>query len=231
MPKSRNDISAPTAPPALAGTDTTSVQRCVDAIRHLILVGEFLPGQALRHVALAEMLGTSRIPVREALNKLEADGVVTYVPRVGHAVARFSSEELSEIYLMRRLLEGELLRTADLSQVDPARLVALNRELAGLTSDELWTRKQVNRAFHFHLFACSPLAVIRREVARLWDLSELYRSLYAYEADSQRHMVADHRQIIAAVRAKDHERLVATSAQHRHRAESAIATRLGLHAR
>jgi DNA-binding GntR family transcriptional regulator len=227
LPKGRTDISAPTVP---AGTDTTSVQRCADAIRHLILVGELLPGQTLRHVALAERLGTSRIPVREALNKLEADGVVTYVPRVGHAVARLSSEELSEIYLMRQLLEGELLRTADLSQADPAHLTALNQELAGLTPEELWTRKRVNRQFHFHLFACSPLAVVRREVARLWDLSELYRSLYAYEADSQRQIVADHRRIIAAVRAKDHGRLVAASDQHRHRAESAISTRLGLHA-
>lgn len=77
---------------------------------------------------------------------------------------------------------------------------------------------------------CSPLAVVRREVARLWDLSEFYRSLYAYETGSQSQIVVDRRRIIAAVRAKDHERLVAASEHHRHRAETAITTRLGLHA-
>lgn len=222
------EADGPQAPMKAGGT---SVQRCVAAIRQLILDGEYLPGQTLRHMKLAERLGTSRIPVREALKKLEADGVVTYVPRIGHAVSRFSSSELSEIYLMRSLLEAELLRTADLSMADTKLMAALNEQLAALRRGDLQRRKALNREFHFHLFDLSPLAVVRREVARLWDISEFYRSLYAYEADSQRQIVSEHRRILAAVRDKDHERLVATCQEHRHRAETAVSARLGLHAR
>lgn len=218
-------------PRASAKAEGTSVERCVEAIRQLILDGEYLPGQTMRHMKLAERLGTSRIPVREALKKLEADGVVSYVPRIGHAVSRFSSSELSEIYLMRSLLEAELLRTADLAMADTKLMAALNDELAGLRSGDLRRRKQLNREFHFHLFDLSPLAVVRQEVSRLWDRSEFYRSLYAYEADSQSQIVSEHRLILAAVRDRDHERLVAKCQEHRYRAETAVSARLDLHAR
>jgi DNA-binding GntR family transcriptional regulator len=193
----------------------------------MILLGELLPGETLRQVALAERLSMSRIPVREALNQLEAEGVVTYVPRVGHAVARFNSAELSEIYLMRQLLEAQLLRTVDLAEVDVAHLVALNDELTKLGETELWERKRLNREFHFHLFSLSPLSVVRREVERLWNMSEFYRSLFAYDADSRRWIVAQHRRIIAAVRAKDCDRLLAEIDAHRHSAEVAVSARLG----
>jgi DNA-binding GntR family transcriptional regulator len=145
---------------ASAKVEGTSVECSVDAIRQLILDGEYLPGQILRHMKLAEQLGTSRTPVREALKKLEADGVVTYVPRIGHAVSRFSSSELSEIYLMRRLLEAKLLQSADLSMADTNLMTALNEDLAGLKSGDLRRRKQLNREFHFHLFDLSPLVVV-----------------------------------------------------------------------
>ena len=110
----------------------TSVGRCIESIRQLILTGELLPGETIRQARLAEQLGTSRIPVREALTTLQAEGVVTYTPRIGHAVARFNPAEFAQIYLMRRLLETELLATVELPRVDVSRLTSLNDQLEQL---------------------------------------------------------------------------------------------------
>jgi DNA-binding GntR family transcriptional regulator len=224
----------------MAGPGPTSVGRCIDAIRQLILTGELLPGETIRQGRLAEQLGTSRIPVREALTTLQAEGVVTYTPRIGHAVARFDPAEFAQIYLMRRLLETELLSTVDLPRVDVSLLISLNDQLGQLDELDaatpgplsaerggLWERKRLNHEFHFHLFGLSRHAVIRAEVERLWNMSEFYRSLYAYEPDTQQRIVAEHRAIIAAIQSGSRPRVLEELDRHRGGAEAVVRRRLG----
>lgn len=207
---------------------STSVSRSLEAIRMMLLSGELLPGEQVRQVQLAERLGTSRIPIREALTTLQAEGVVTYAPHAGFTVARFNSKDLSEIYLMRRLLEGEVLRSADLSRADVDLLVDLNARLAAVAGEDvLWQRKNLNRRFHFHLFELSSLDLVRAEVARLWNMSEFYRSLYAYEEATHQRIVTEHERIIDAVRARDNEALVRASHEHRTAALRLLVDRLG----
>lgn len=214
--------------PRRTTVEMTTVQRCIEAIRQMILVGELLPGETLRQENLAERLGASRVPVREALISLQAEGVVTYVARSGYAVARFNSDELREIYLMRSLLERELLSKIDLERVDVVHLNALNDSLERLhEADSLWEHKQLNRSFHFGLFELAAMPTVLTEITRLWNMSELYRSLYAYEPDSRRRIVAEHRQILSAVVARDHDRLLDEVDAHRAGALSAITRRLG----
>jgi DNA-binding GntR family transcriptional regulator len=214
--------------PSTPVAEMTLVQRCMEDLRQLILTGELLPGETLRQATLAERLGASRIPVREALTSLQAEGVVTYVPRLGFAVARFNSDELREIYLMRALLERELLCGLEMTRADPAHLEHLNDALEQLVDvDSLWEHKRLNREFHFSLFALAPMPTVQAEVERLWNMSEFYRSLYAYEPDSRRRIVDEHRRIIAAVRAQDRERLLAEVDAHRVAALDAITSRLG----
>lgn len=207
--------------------EATLVQRCLEDIRQMILTGQLLPGETLRQANLAEQLGTSRIPVREALTSLQTEGVVTYVPRIGYTVARFNRQEVTEIYRMRALLERELLCAVDLAEVDDHELEALNNALEQLgDADALWEHKRLNREFHFALFDLAPLATVRAEVERLWNMSEFYRSLYAYEHDSRRRIVGEHRRIIAAVRTRDPDRLLAEVDAHRASALAVMTTRL-----
>jgi DNA-binding GntR family transcriptional regulator len=200
----------------------------------MILSGELLPGETIRPARLAGLLGMSRIPVREALTALQAEGVVTYMPRIGHAVARFSPAEFAQVYLMRRLLEAELLASADLAAADVDLLVQLNKELAELhagpsdaASGWLAERKRLNREFHFHLLGLSPHRVILAETERLWNMSELYRSLYAYDPLSLERIVAEHAAIIDAVRDRSRTALLAAADRHRGSAEIAVLRRLG----
>lgn len=81
-------------------------------IRHLILSGQFETGQKLVEEELAEQFGVSRTPVREAIRKLEIEGLVQYQPRRGVIVTGFSTEDVDEIYAAREVLEGLAARLA-----------------------------------------------------------------------------------------------------------------------
>lgn len=212
------------AEPAGVSTRVSGVLR---AIRHMILTGELLPGEQLRQDQLAKRLDASRIPVREALMTLASEGVVTHTPHAGFTVKKFSRAEISEIYLMRRLLEAELLRSIDLASVDLDALRGLNRQLAEVSGETLlWRRKYYNRRFHFLLFDMSPLAIVRGQVERLWNMSEYARSLYAYDASSHDRIVTEHTRIVQAVADRDTEALIQASADHRTNAERLILQRI-----
>jgi DNA-binding GntR family transcriptional regulator len=88
----------------------TAVALCVDEIRRAIRVGVLMPGEHIRQSAIAESLGVSRIPIRDALSRLSADGVVAHTPNSGFKVAQLEIDELDQVYRMRELLETELLR-------------------------------------------------------------------------------------------------------------------------
>lgn len=198
-----------------AGT-VTRVGQCVDEIRSLILSGEFLPGQALRQSALAERLGTSRIPVREALTMLQTEGIVNYMPHVGHTVARLTTEQLSEIYAMRKMIETEMLKAIDLSTVDVDHLQELNGAIENASSNlEIDSVTQLNLEFHFELFAYSGRSVMLAEVRRLWNMSGFYRSIQVYDLQHRTEIITEHQRIIDAVRRQDTDLLVAAMDTHR----------------
>jgi DNA-binding GntR family transcriptional regulator len=206
----------------------TSVTRCLAGIRQLILSGTLLPGEKVHQSEIADLLHVSRIPLREALSTLAAEGVLDYKPNTGYRVSRFSSDDLSEIYLMRRLLETEILSSVDLSGVDVEELVQLNEELRRTDPAEEQDRYQeLNSQFHFRLFEYSPLRLIRDEVSRLWYMSSFYRSLYLHEVQSSLHVVADHERIIKAVREADVRELIRASDDHRQGTENLVVRRLG----
>lgn len=206
----------------------TGVQRCLAEIRQMIISRELLPGQKVHQGEIAAQLNVSRIPVREALSTLQAEGVLDYKPNTGFTVARFSGEDLAEIYLMRRLLETELMQTIDLSSVDVAELQRLNDQLETLSSttdQETW--QQTNFDFHFLIFDSSPLKLVREEIRRLWYMSSFYRALYVQEIDSRLRVHDDHERIIAAVKAQDLTALVEISDEHRGSTEHLVTQRLG----
>ncbi len=210
------------------GVEAGGVGQCLGQIRRMVLTGELLPGEKLVQADLAQRLGLSRIPVREALAGLTAEGLVLYRPNTGYTVMRPSVDDLSQIYLMRHLLEDELVRSIALEDVDADAMEQRNDELATLKPpDDLDAYRAANQAFHFALFDCSPLRLVRQEVQRMWTLSEFYRSRYMYEAGAAERVVADHVQMIVAVRARDMPRLIELGDAHRDQTESSLARALG----
>ena len=117
-------------------------------LREAILLGHLKPGDKLDQNEIAELLGISRSPVRDALRTLAAEGLVEVIPHRGAAVAELSADEVEEIFLIRRILEGMAARLAT-QRIGPAQIAELQAVLDEIdqTSDlDGWL--ELNRRFH-----------------------------------------------------------------------------------
>lgn len=186
-------------------------------IRGLIIEGVLLPGQKIRQVELAEQIGVSRSPLREALRTLESEGVVAYETNRGYVVARLEPSDLAEIYRMRELLESELLYS--ITKPDKATLDALTRcneeMIAAVKRGDIAAVLRANREFHFTIFDLSPMNQFKREIRRLWQLSEGYLAWWWRLPDVTTRISQEHTQIIKALRKFDRDALVKLFNSHR----------------
>jgi DNA-binding GntR family transcriptional regulator len=133
----------------------TAQQHALDWLRRLIVAGELRPGERVNQEELAERIGLSVAPVREALRVLEQEGQVTYLPRRGYFVTELRIEDLCEIYELRRILEERAVRTAlpglddeALGRIRQAAEDCVNAVENGDVASEL----AANRRFHFAMF-------------------------------------------------------------------------------
>lgn len=193
------------------------MHRAVDEIRRMLRDQELLPGQALRQEALAERLGVSRVPVREALQALEAEGVLRHERNVGYTVTRLSAEELRQAYLMRAALEAVVLRELPrLGAEQLARLSEINDRIAEAGAGPDVPRiMELNHEFHFAVFRCSGLDLVVDEIERVWKRTEAYRTVYVYDEAARRRIVREHRQLITALRRGNNERAIELMDVHR----------------
>jgi DNA-binding GntR family transcriptional regulator len=187
-------------------------------LRQMIAVGELTPGQPLRQDVLAERLGVSRVPLREALNTLESEGQVDYEPHRGYRVATLSLADMLEVYRIRELLETEAVR-ATAAQGDPAvveqlRQAAVDVDAASAAGD-LLAMTEANRRFHFVLITASGMPRLERILRTLWDSTETYRFVYYGNAHNRRRVEVEHAGIVDALASADTELLIRLLNEHR----------------
>jgi DNA-binding GntR family transcriptional regulator len=153
----------------------TTADSVAAALRAALHQGRWSPGAALRQEELAAEFGVSRIPVREALNKLQAEGLVVVEPNRGAFVASLSPAEVHEVFDLRVLLECDALRHAIPQHTARTlrQLAALQAELDAEDDPNLWLA--TDAAFHEVLYAPSGrtktlemIAVLRASVTRLY---------------------------------------------------------------
>jgi DNA-binding GntR family transcriptional regulator len=148
-------------------------------LRAAIVQGDLSPGEQIRQAEWAERLGTSRIPVREALKSLAAEGLLSHDHNRGYFVTRFGPHEMAQVYLMRRLLESALLHslsTPTAGQLEALRSLA-DAAAATKMGEDFDEWNTLEHRFHSELYALSPLNLVRDEFERLWWLSNIYRHL------------------------------------------------------
>jgi DNA-binding GntR family transcriptional regulator len=187
-------------------------------IRGLIIDRVLLPGEKIRQVDLAERIGVSRSPLREALRTLESEGVVAYNVNRGYVVARLDDDDLAQIFRMRSVFEEELLYTiARPTGAVLAELATLNSELIQAIDRENFAEvMRLNREFHLMIFDLSPLNQFRREAQRLWQLSEGYSTHWWWRTPEARNRIdAEHQEIMRLLEEFDLDRLVAVCEAHR----------------
>jgi DNA-binding GntR family transcriptional regulator len=193
---------------------TTTADAVAARLRSALHQGRWPPGSPLRQEDLATEFGVSRIPVREALNKLHAEGLIVVEPNRGAFVARLSADAVREIFDLRVLLECDALRHAMARHTPRSlrQLAALQAELDAEDDPNLWLA--TDAAFHEVLYAPSArvktlemIAVLRASVTRL------YRAHLS--PDTRRKGWRDeHHALLKAVGARQEARAVAARTRH-----------------
>ena len=157
-------------------TDNVASHRIADVLRTSILDGSYLPGERIRQEDIAARSGASRIPVREALRLLQAEGLVTLVANSGAWVAKLSLAECAELYQIRERLEPLLLR-ASLPGLDGA---AIDR-MAGLAGDmeeaggDVDAFLRADREFHLASYAAAAPGETANIIGKMWNSTQHYR--------------------------------------------------------
>ena len=175
-----------------------SARRIADGVREAILAGEFGPGQRVRQEMIAAQYGASRVPVREALRILEAEGLVTLVANTGAWVSRLSLPECEELYQVRERIEPLLLRFSipNLSGETIAELHRLADEMEAGTDVEAFLR--LDREFHWLSYSGADTIVLGETVQRLWNATQHYRRAFTRLFTRQEDRAVHHEQHLIA---------------------------------
>jgi DNA-binding GntR family transcriptional regulator len=177
-----------------------------DAIRASILGGHFRPGDKLDQQEIADELSVSKIPVREALRTLDAEGMITMRRNKGAVVTERTVAELSELYYIRGVLEGVAAERAA-GQIDDKRIEKMQSiiEVAEHTS-ELNQLLALNNDFHMILYRAFPQSLTADLIQQLRNKVAPYNRMYLDLAGSNKAAAwDDHRRIYEACRSRDPE--------------------------
>jgi DNA-binding GntR family transcriptional regulator len=201
-----------TSPSSAARSGIVPIQRqtiasmTVEALRERILRGDYPEGEPLRQDALADELGVSRIPVREALRQLEAEGLVSFSPHRGAVVSSLSLDEIDELFELRAEIECDLLRRAipkmSKEQLDRATEI-VDEFQSALDAGEAMRWGPLNWHFHAALYAPAGRNFTMNVLQKLHQHSDRYFRMQVLLAHGGARANAEHREIASAVRKKD----------------------------
>ena len=201
------------------------VDKVAQRIRTDILTGRLLPGQRIPVSALSEEMGVSPIPVREALQRLEAEALIQSEPHRAPTVADVAIEELGEIYSLRRLLECDTAKLA-VSAANPRVVSNVQQALARLLAEDpqlpesAWW--EAHTAFHQAVLEGGLDPWRRRFLSLLWQSSQRYQRLNTLVFGQTDGDASAHIEIGEAFAAGDADRLARALASHLDRTESTV---------
>ena len=166
-----------------------------NTLRKAILKGELKPGERLMEIALAERLGVSRTPVREAMRKLELEGLVVMIPRRGAQVANITEKDLNDVLEVRMALEN----------------LSIENACARMTEeqlDELW------KAFHEVIYKSSDNRRLNQVLNNLREQIYRYRVEYLKDEETRNLLVKEHEEIYEAIKNRDLKKAQEITYQH-----------------
>ena len=179
-----------------------------NTLRQAILKGELAPGERLMEIQLAEKLGVSRTPIREAIRKLELEGLVLMIPRKGAEVARISEKSMRDVLEVRRSLEElaielacERMTEEDFKELDLAQN-AFKKAVAGGTAMEI---AETDEAYHDIIYNSTGNTRLVQILNNLREQMYRYRLEYVKDEANYKRLIAEHRVIYEAIRDRDRQ--------------------------
>jgi DNA-binding GntR family transcriptional regulator len=195
----------------------TVADLAAEALRDLILRGDLAEGAPVRQDAVALELGVSRIPVREALRRLEAEGLVEFSPHCGAVVSSLSLAEITELFDLRALIEASLMRRAvPRMSRDDLRHAAevLARSDVAFRERRVREWAELNWEFHSALLAPSGRSRTLALVQNLHHQSDRYMRMQLALTGGESRAHAEHRAILTAARQGDRAVAARLTARH-----------------
>ena len=197
-----------------------------DFLREQIVNGAFAPGQRLTLAELSQQCGMSHMPVREALVRLQREGLIDGEPHKGMRVAQLSLKDARELFAIRTELEG-LAAGAACASGDTALVADLERFndafSAAFTASDYSAMGTANRSFHRRILQSAGSAQLNRVLEDIWTASLRYRLGYKLIPGRAQCTIEEHARLIAAIRAGDPALARAAARDHVDRAGSELA--------
>jgi DNA-binding GntR family transcriptional regulator len=185
--------------------DRTTSERIAAHLRDAILSGEIPPGSRIRQEEIAERLGTSRLPVREALRMLETEGLTQLEANKSARVPALDRDELGVVYEMRERIETLALRLSlpYLTTQQESELYRIQDEIEA--NDDVGTFLELDRRFHLGTYAGCPSGELLTTVTRLWNSTQHFRRAFMLIGGAERRWFvnAEHRLLLDAITRRD----------------------------
>lgn len=214
-----------TDPPDLGSTPTTS-DIIARHIRRAIVQGETGEGEPIRQDEVAKLFNVSKIPVREALKRLEAEGLVVFQRNRGAVVTSMSEPEIAEIFEVRALLEAHAMRLSvpNLTRQSLDRASEFCEAFADEANAANWSL--LNCHFHSSLYADAGRPYLLGLIRAVNDRVERYLRVQLTISDGHSIADAEHREILSACRARDAEKAAELTGRHISGAYSSLTNHL-----
>ena len=178
----------------------------LEAIRDRIVRGIYPEGEPLRQDALAAELGVSRIPIREALRQLEAEGLVSFSPHRGAIVSSLSLAEIEEVFALRAIIESELLRLA-IPHITAEHVLSASETLTAyeraLQEHNVAAWGELNWEFHSTLYSPADRPLTMGVAQRLHQHADRYLRMQLALTHGESQAKEEHRAILAAAARHD----------------------------
>ena len=188
-----------------------------NTLRRAILRGELKPGERLMEIQLANKLGVSRTPIREAIRKLELEGLVLMIPRKGAEVAEITEKNLRDVLEVRCALE-ELAVQLACERIDKRGIkelhTAADRFRDVLGSDDITQIAQADEAFHDVIFTATDNERLIQLLNNLREQMHRYRIEYLKKKECYPQLLGEHEAIISAIERHDKEKATRITGQH-----------------
>lgn len=184
----------------------TKTEAVYEALRESIISGELPPGKRLVIRDLANELDVSEIPVREALRRLETEGLIESTPYVGAVVSAPSIKDLQDIMAIRGALEALAaeLSGPNLTGADIERLLEIASEMERcVDAERFWEYSKHDREFHSLLYSKCGNEKLLKAIEDLWTQSERARAIFNVVALSARQSLDEHRAMLDCLASQD----------------------------
>src|SRR5215210_1648113 len=210
-----------------AGSETIQRVSVVDNVtvllRRALLAGEIKPGERIRVAELEKSFGVSHIPIREAVRRLETEGLIVALPQRAAVAAGVDLDDLAGLYDLRRIVECDVIRrsvdgmTAEQVETVRAALETFEKASDDHDSPPFW---ELHRNFHWALLEPGASAWIRRVLDQVWTASQRYVRLFVSETVAD--AMADHRELLAFCETRDGRGAAELLRRHLDRTELAV---------